>query len=121
MKVGMSKLVTALLLTRVPVAFGAADLDTASIDAITGLKGKLNSDEGVYRVSQPRTDLKIIVDQWEMPSFMGLTSWVAFQPGIQKNAMIMGDLVLMEDEVNLVMSALVDSGLEVSTPQSFLL
>src|SRR3974390_219887 len=115
MKVQMSKLASAFLLASLAAASGAANLDTASIDSITGLNGKLNSEEGVYKVSQPRTDLKITVDQWKMPHFMGLTSWSAFQPGMGQNAMMMGDLVLMQDEVNPVMSALLDSGLEVTT------
>ena len=114
MKVKKSKFALALLLAPLAAGSGAADLNTASIDSITGLKGKLNPEEGVYKVSQPRTDLKITVDQWQMPPFMGLTSWAAFQPGVEKNAMVMGDLVLMQDEVNPVMSALLDNGLEVT-------
>ena len=115
MKVQKSKLASAFLLASLAAAAAsAADLDTAAIDSITGLKGKLNSEEGVYKVSQPRTDIKITVDQWQMPPFMGLTSWAAFQAGMQKNAMVMGDLVLMQDEVNPVMSALLDNGLEVT-------
>lgn len=114
MKVQKSKLATVFLLLSIAGASAATDLDTASIDSITGLKGKLNSEEGVYKVSQPRTDIKITVDQWQMPPFMGLTSWAAFQAGMGKNAMVMGDLVLMQDEVNPVMSALLDHGLEVT-------
>src|SRR5689334_22569135 len=112
MKVKMSKLTPVFLLASIAVS--AADLDTASIESITGLKGKLNSEEGVYKVSQPRTDIKITVDQWRMPPFMGLTSWAAFGTGLQKNAMVMGDLVLMQDEVNPTMSALLEHGLEVT-------
>lgn len=114
MKVQKSKLASVFLFVSLAAASAATDLDTASIDSITGLKGKLNSEEGVYKVSQPRNDIKITVDQWQMPPFMGLTSWAAFQPGMGKNAMVMGDLVLMQDEVNPVMSALLDSGLEVT-------
>jgi hypothetical protein len=114
MKAQMSKIVSSLLLCGAVTATGAAELDIAKIDSITGLKGKLNSEEGVYKVSQPRTDLKISVDNWEMPPFMGLTSWAAFQPGMQNNTMVMGDLVLMQDEVNPVMSAALNNGLEVT-------
>ncbi len=119
MKVQKSKLAMAFfasgfLLASLVAASAASELDTASIDSITGLKGKLNPEEGVYKVSQPRTDMKITVDQWQMPPFMGLTSWAAFQLGMEKNAMVMGDLVLMQDEVNPVMSTLLDSGLEVT-------
>src|SRR5215831_4027862 len=89
-------------------------LDTGKIDEITGLKGKLNEQEGVYKVSLPRTDLKVAVDGWQMPPFMGLTSWAAFMPGKQGESMVMGDLVLMQDEVNPVMSAALDKGLQVT-------
>ena len=40
----------------------ASALDTAKIDNITGLKGKLNEKEGVYRISFPRADVKVAVD-----------------------------------------------------------
>jgi hypothetical protein len=52
------------------IAFAA--LDTAKIDEITGLKGKLNEKEGVYKVTYPRSDVKVAVDGWTMPPFMGL-------------------------------------------------
>ncbi len=92
----------------------AQELDTARIEEITGLKGTLNPQEGVFKVTSPRTDLKIAVDEWTMPPFMGLTSWAAFQKGTKAPAMVMGDLVLLQDEVNSVMSALLDAGLGVT-------
>jgi len=108
----MSKILFSLLL---PAAVaGAAELDTAKIDPTTGLKGKLNPEEGVHKVPQPRNDLKITVDNWEMPPFMGLTSWAAFQPGMKDQFMVMGDLVLMQDEVNPVLSAALNNGLQVT-------
>src|SRR5262249_49903787 len=84
------------------------------IDELTGLKGKLNEQEHVYKVTSPRTDIKVSVDNWEMPPFMGLTSWAAFMPGMKAEAMVMGDLTLMQDEVNPVMTAALDHGLEVT-------
>ncbi len=114
MKAQKSKFASAFLLASLAAASSAASLDTNRIDAITGLKGAFDPAEGVYKVSQPRTDLKITVDQWQMPPFMGLTSWAAFQAGMGTNVMVMGDLVLMQDEVNPVMSALLDRGLEVT-------
>src|SRR3954466_11724141 len=53
----------------------AAELDGAQIDKLTGGKGTLNKDEGVYKVSFPRNDVKVTVDGAAMPPFMGLTSW----------------------------------------------
>ena len=95
-------------------ALAFAALDTANIEKITGLKGTLNEAEGVFKVSAPRTDVKVRVDGWEMPPFMGLTSWAAFTEGKKAPAMVMGDLVLLQDEVNPVMSAALDAGLDVT-------
>lgn len=93
---------------------GEAVLDTAKIDEITGLKGALNQQEGVFKVSVPRTDVKVSVDQAAMPPFMGLTSWAAFKSDPKDGAMVMGDLVLFQDEVNPVLSTLLDNGVEVT-------
>lgn len=92
----------------------ADELETAKIDQITGLKGVLNEKEGVYKVSSPRTDVKVTVDQAAMPPFMGLTSWAAFKADPKGGAMVMGDLVLFQDEVNPVMSVLLENGVAVT-------
>src|SRR5215467_13357976 len=91
----------------------AATLDTAKIDQITGLKGKMNEKEGVYKVTFPRNDVKVVVDGWTMPPFMGLGTWAAFT-SINDGAMVMGDTVLFEDEVNAAISAALDNGLNVT-------
>lgn len=91
----------------------AADLDTARIDQITGLKGKFNEKEGVYKVTFPRDDVKVVIDGWAMPPFMGLGTWAAFT-STQNGAMVMGDTVLFEDEVTAAMSAALDNGLNVT-------
>ena len=92
----------------------AADLDTGRIDELTGLKGKMNEKEGVYKVTFPRDDVKVVVDGWTMPPFMGLGTWAAFTKGAHTEAMVMGDTVLFEDEVNPAMSAALDNGLSVT-------
>ena len=92
----------------------AAELDTAKIDRLTGLKGKLNEKEGVYKVTFPRNDVKIVVDGWTMPPFMGLGTWAAFTQGSQTEAMVMGDTVLFEDEANAAMSVALENGLNVT-------
>jgi hypothetical protein len=91
----------------------AADLDTAKIDELTGLKGTMSAKEGVYKVTFPRNDVKVAVAGWTMPPFMGLGTWAAFTE-TKNGAMVMGDTVLFEDEVNDAMSAALDSGLEVT-------
>lgn len=95
-----------------PLTFAA--LDTGKIDRLTGLKGTWIEAEKVHKVTQPRNDLPITVDGWTMPPFMGLTSWVAFAEGGKAEVMLAGDLVLLEDEVNPVMSAALDAGLAVT-------
>src|SRR5204863_5451449 len=103
---------TTVLLGIVSSAF-AADLNTARIDELTGLKGKLNEKEGVYKVTWPRSDVKVSVDGWTIPPFMGLGTWAAFTE-TKNGAMVMGDTVLFEDEANPVMSVAVDNGLSVT-------
>src|SRR5438034_9061043 len=92
----------------------AADLDTARIDELTGLKGKMNEKEGVYKISFPRNDVKVVVAGWTMPPFMGLGTWAAFTKGAHTEAMVMGDTVLFEDEVNAAMTTALDNGLNVT-------
>src|SRR6266550_1283461 len=105
---------TGLALIAFVYASVAADLNTARIDELTGLKGKMNEKEGVYKVTFPRDDVKIVVDGWSMPPFMGLGTWAAFIKGAHTEAMVMGDTVLFEDEVNAAMTAALDNGLNVT-------
>src|SRR5438128_5419737 len=95
----------------IETALGA--LDGAKIDQITGLKGKLSEKENVYKVTWPRSDVKVAVDGWTMPPFMGLGTWAAFTE-TQNGAMVMGDTVLFEDEVNAAMTTALDNGLSVT-------
>jgi hypothetical protein len=92
----------------------AADLsfDSTKVEAITGLKGTATS--GVFKVSSPRNDVPILVDDWKMPPFMGLTSWAAFTKGKGSDLMVMGDFVLFQDEVAAAMKAALTHGLEVT-------
>ena len=96
-----------------PVMANAA-LDTNQIEKITGLKGVWSAAEGVFKVTVPRNDVKIVVDGWTMPPFMGLGTWAAFTQSKMGGAMVMGDTVLFQDEVNPVMSAALDNGLAVT-------
>ncbi len=91
-------------------------LDISKLEEILGVKAELFPDEGVAKASFPRTDVEVTIEGRPMESFMGLTSWVAFQKGTKPGveAMLMGDLVLFEDEVNPIMTVLLDGGLEVT-------
>jgi hypothetical protein len=109
----MKKLLLLFALCGANMDIAYATLDTAKIDQITGLKGKFNEKEGVYKVTFPRNDVKVVVDGWTMPPFMGLGTWAAFTE-TNNGAMVMGDTVLFEDEVNAAMSAALDNGLSVT-------
>jgi hypothetical protein len=90
-------------------------LDAARVAAATG--GKPETTDNVVKVSFPRDDVKVDIDGWsKVPPFMGLTAWAAFVPGDKPGveAMVMGDIVLFEDEVNPAMSAALENGLEVT-------
>ena len=107
-------LTTGIGLTAFVLSSIAADLNTARIDELTGLKGKMNEKEGAYKVTFPRDDVKVAVGGWTMPPFMGLGTWASFTKGIHTEAMVMGDTVLFEDEVNAAMTAALDNGLNVT-------
>jgi hypothetical protein len=68
----------------------------------------------VLKVNIPRSDLKVTVDGVATPTPFGFGGWLAMTKGDRGMEVMMGDLVLLEDEVNPVMSALLDSGLEVT-------
>lgn len=91
----------------------SADLDIAKIEELTGLKGSLDKAENVFKVSQPRSDLSVTVAGVKIIPPMGLGSWAAFKPAGHQ-VMVMGDLVLQEDQVNSVMSTALDNGIEVT-------
>src|SRR5437588_1314632 len=114
MRIMKTFLTTGLVLIAVACASAAGALDQATIDNLTGLKGKLNEKEGVYKVTLPRADVKVVVDGWKMPPFMGLGTWAAFTKGAHTEAMVMGDTVLFEDEVIAPMSAALENGLQVT-------
>jgi hypothetical protein len=68
----------------------------------------------VLKINIPRNDLKVIVDGVATPTPFGFGGWLAMTKGDGGKDVMMGDLVLLEEEVNPVMSALLDNGLEVT-------
>jgi hypothetical protein len=91
----------------------APKLDTAKIERLTGAKGSLNEKEGVFKVSFPRSDLNVNAAGVHITPAMGLTAWAAFTRA-GAHTMVMGDMVLTEDQVNPAMSAALDNGLAVT-------
>src|SRR4030095_15775090 len=78
-------------------------LNIQKIETVTGLKGQINEKEGVFKVNFPRSDLKVTIAGVKATPPMGLASWAAFKK-VGDNAMVRGDTVLWEDQVNPVMS-----------------
>lgn len=76
---------------------------------------------GVYRVGLPRTDLKVTLDGIELKPAFALGSWLAFARHGDGEVMVMGDLVLTDQEVNPVMKRLLDSGIEITALHNHLL
>jgi len=70
--------------------------------------------DGVLKVNIPRSDLKVAIGQRSAPTAFGFGGWVALTKGTGGSDVMMGDLVLTEDEVNPVMSALLENGLDVT-------
>lgn len=88
-------------------------LDTVKIERLTGIKGKLDPSENVFKVAVPRSDLNVTVAGVNMIPAMGLTSWAAFMKS-GSTTRVMGDMVLLEDQVSPVMDAVLAGGLEVT-------
>jgi hypothetical protein len=105
--------IVALLWSPTTSLTGEKALDTATIERLTGVKGELSENEGVFKVSVPRNDLDITVAGVKMTPPLGLTSWAAFQKAGEQ-VMVMGDMVMLEDQVNPVMTVALENGLEVT-------
>jgi hypothetical protein len=91
----------------------SSGLDTAQIEKLTGAKGTLNAEEGVFKVSVPRSDLHVTVDGIGVSPAMGLTSWAAFH-SMGAKVMVMGDMVLTQEQVAPAMKAALANGLSVT-------
>lgn len=89
-------------------------IDKDKYELLTGLKGSYNEKEKVFKASFPRSDIKISVDNTQLDPFMGLTSWSAFTPVDENKFMVMGDLVLFQDEVNPVMTTLLNNNIDIT-------
>ncbi len=101
-----------------PMLTLAQGMDTAKIDQALGRSGQKTGD--VYKVSFPRTDLHISVNGLAIKPGFALGSWAAFT-GADDNAMVMGDLVLLEDELNPVMEKLRAASFEISAVHNHLI
>ena len=86
--------------------------DYADVLSALGKKGDFKSN--VLKVNIPRNDLSVRVAGSVLPTAFGFGGWIALSKGDRSMNVMMGDLVLLQEEVNPVMSALLDNGLEVT-------
>ncbi len=112
MKVVIRALTAALLLC--PRALTAQTMPADYQSVLTMLDRKGDFKESVLKINIPRTDLAVTVAGVKTPTPFGFGGWIAMTKGEQGMEVLMGDLVLTQDEVSPVMSALLDNGLEVT-------
>src|SRR6266403_4466480 len=94
---------TLICFLSLPIVVNAQGLTTATIDQALGRSGQKTGD--VYRVGFPRTDLHVSVNGVAIKPGLALGSWAAVL-GTDDNVMVMGDLVLLDEELNPVMAKL---------------
>ncbi|HEY6952953.1 MAG TPA: DUF1259 domain-containing protein, partial [Bacteroidota bacterium] len=92
----------------------AQDVPTEYQEVLTLLGKKGDYMDDVFKVNIPRGDLKVTVAGIATPTPFGFGGWLGMTKGDHGMDVMMGDLVLLQDEVNPVMSALLDNGLEVT-------
>jgi biotin operon repressor len=104
------------------MTYSAAFASDTQWNAVADALGKSGTEMpgGVYRIGMPRTDLQVTLDGVSLKPTFALSSWVAFKP-MGKEAMVMGDLVLTENEIQPVMKKLQEGGLEITALHNHLL
>jgi hypothetical protein len=86
----------------------------ASIDRSIGGQGAYVAGDGVYKVVLPRYESTIVLDYQTLSPNLELNSWAAFTSAIHHEAILTGQFLLLEDEVNAVLTVVLDAGLEVT-------
>jgi hypothetical protein len=113
--------IAAVLLTFVlsaPNIATATEIDWSKVDAALGKTAAVS--DGVHRYGLPRSDLKVALEGVTIKPALALGGWVAFSP-MHGEAMLMGDLVLLETEITPVMTKLLDAGLDITAIHNHIL
>src|SRR5215216_3848695 len=108
----MKRILLAVVGIALSMSASAADSDWEAVAKALGRSGT-ELPGGVYRVGLGRSDLKVTLDGVPIRPTLALGSYLAFQK-MGSEAMVMGDLVLLHEEVNPVMKKLVDGGIEIT-------
>jgi hypothetical protein len=101
-----------------PALAKAAEIDWKKVDAALGKTAAVSGE--VHRYGLPRSDLKVTLDGVAIKPALALGGWVAFAP-VHGEAMLMGDLVLLETEINPVMTKLLEGGLDITAVHNHIL
>ncbi len=111
-------LLLALAATAFPVLAAAAEIDWKKVDAAIGKSASVTGE--VHRYGLPRSDLQVTLEGVAIKPALALGGWVAFAP-MHGEAMVMGDLVLLETEITPVMTKLLDGGLDITAIHNHIL
>src|SRR5213595_3834194 len=102
----------------IATAANAQQIDWKKVDTTLGKTGAVSGE--AHRYGFPRSDLQVTVDGVAIKPALALGGWAAFQP-MRGEAMVMGDLVLLETEINPVMAKLIEGGIEITAVHNHLL
>jgi hypothetical protein len=111
-------IILTLVAAALPTIAKAAEIDWKSVDAALGKTASVTGE--VHRYGLPRSDLHVTLDGVAIKPALALGGWVAFAPA-HGEAMVMGDLVLLETEINPVMTKLLEGGLEITAVHNHVL
>src|SRR5229473_242471 len=92
----------------------AQDMPSNYQEVLKSLDRKGDFKAGVLKVNIPRNDLKMTIQGFSTPTPFGFGGWIALTKATDGSDVMMGDLVLLQDEVNPVLSALLDNGIDVT-------
>src|SRR5262249_12011107 len=96
----------------------AQDIDWKKVDEAIGRSAAVSGD--VHRYGFPRSDLTVTLDGVTIRPTLALGSWTAFKPA-HGGAMVMGDLVLLDTEINPVMAKLIENGIDITAVHNHVL
>jgi hypothetical protein len=116
MRVLLQLLIGGILLAAAPAR--SQEIDWQKVDDAFGRKATVTGD--VHRYGFPRSDLNVVLDGVTIRPALALGGWIALKPA-HGGAMAMGDLVLLETEINPVMSKLIEGGLEITAVHNHVL